>query len=167
MTTGGYTLLEAPLPTQKLVHIHAGAEELGRVYAADLLLQSLDGVRRRRRSRRSAPPTAALGRLDRRRRMPTTWPTWSAAPVEPLDMAVVVKTIAAPGPGGHRLHQRRRQLQRLAASLLPLPGLQHDGRTQLAPTSGAMGYGVPAAVAASLLHPRAHASSTSPATATS
>ena len=32
-------------------------------------------------------------------------------------------------------------------------GLQHHGRTQLAPTSGAMGYGVPAAVAASLLHP--------------
>jgi acetolactate synthase-1/2/3 large subunit len=33
-------------------------------------------------------------------------------------------------------------------------GLQHHGRTQLAPTSGAMGYGVPAAIAASLLHPQ-------------
>jgi acetolactate synthase-1/2/3 large subunit len=33
------------------------------------------------------------------------------------------------------------------------PGLQHHGRTQLAPTSGAMGYGVPAAIAASLLYP--------------
>ena len=33
-------------------------------------------------------------------------------------------------------------------------GLQHHGRTQLAPTSGAMGYGVPAAVAASLLQPQ-------------
>jgi acetolactate synthase-1/2/3 large subunit len=32
-------------------------------------------------------------------------------------------------------------------------GLQHHGRTQLAPTSGAMGYGLPAAVAAALLHP--------------
>ncbi|MDB5819567.1 MAG: thiamine pyrophosphate-binding protein, partial [Rhizobacter sp.] len=40
MTTGGYTLLEAPRPKQKLIHIHAGAEELGRVYAADLMLQS-------------------------------------------------------------------------------------------------------------------------------
>ncbi|MEO5697853.1 MAG: thiamine pyrophosphate-binding protein, partial [Burkholderiaceae bacterium] len=40
MTTGGYTLLRAPRPVQKLVHIHAGAEELGRVYAADLMLQS-------------------------------------------------------------------------------------------------------------------------------
>jgi len=34
-----------------------------------------------------------------------------------------------------------------------LPGLQHFGRTQLAPTSGAMGYGLPAAVAAALLYP--------------
>jgi acetolactate synthase I/II/III large subunit len=34
------------------------------------------------------------------------------------------------------------------------PGLQHHGRTQLAPTSGAMGYGVPAAIAAALLHPQ-------------
>ena len=33
-------------------------------------------------------------------------------------------------------------------------GLQHHGRTQLAPTSGAMGYGVPAAVAAALLYPQ-------------
>ena len=40
MTTGGYTLLKAPRPQQKLVHVHAGAEELGRVYAADLMLQA-------------------------------------------------------------------------------------------------------------------------------
>ena len=33
------------------------------------------------------------------------------------------------------------------------PGLQHHGRTQLAPTSGAMGYGVPTAIAAALLYP--------------
>jgi acetolactate synthase-1/2/3 large subunit len=40
MTTGGYTLLQVPRPTQKLIHVHGGAEELGRVYQADLLLQS-------------------------------------------------------------------------------------------------------------------------------
>ena len=40
MTTGGYTLLQVPRPKQTLVHIHAGAEELGRVYAADLLMQA-------------------------------------------------------------------------------------------------------------------------------
>ncbi|MFX7887188.1 hypothetical protein ABTK21_19965, partial [Acinetobacter baumannii] len=37
MTTGGYTLLQAPRPAQALIHIHAGAEELGRVYTGELL----------------------------------------------------------------------------------------------------------------------------------
>src|SRR5690242_21141449 len=40
MTTGAYTLIEPPRPKQKLVHVHAGAEELGRVYQADLLINS-------------------------------------------------------------------------------------------------------------------------------
>jgi len=40
MTTGAYTLIEPPRPKQKLVHVQAGAEELGRVYQADLLINS-------------------------------------------------------------------------------------------------------------------------------
>ena len=40
MTTGGYTLIQAPRPKQKLVHIHGGAEELNRVYRADLAILS-------------------------------------------------------------------------------------------------------------------------------
>lgn len=40
VTTGGYTLLQAPYPQQKLVHIHAAAEELGRIYQADLMINS-------------------------------------------------------------------------------------------------------------------------------
>lgn len=40
MTTSGYTLLEAPIPRQKLIHIHSDALELGRVYQADLMINS-------------------------------------------------------------------------------------------------------------------------------
>jgi len=40
MTTGAYTLVEPPRPKQKLVHVHAGAEELGRVYQGELLINS-------------------------------------------------------------------------------------------------------------------------------
>ena len=40
ITTAGYTLLEVPVPRQKLVHVHAGAEELGRVYQATLPINS-------------------------------------------------------------------------------------------------------------------------------
>src|SRR5262245_57975120 len=40
MTTGAYTLVEAPLPRQTLVHVHSGAEELGRVYRPSLPINS-------------------------------------------------------------------------------------------------------------------------------
>jgi acetolactate synthase-1/2/3 large subunit len=39
-TTGGYTLFDLPVPQQKLVHVHAGAEELGRVYQATCPINS-------------------------------------------------------------------------------------------------------------------------------
>ena len=157
MTTGGYTLIEAPRPRQKLIHVHAGAEELGRVYAADLLLQSSMACAAKALETLAAPPSVP-------------WAQWSAdvhadysANLEatpapgPLDMAEVVKTmqrllqeagkedaIFTNGAGNysgwlHRYYQ--------------YPGMHLGGRTQLAPTAGAMGYGVPAAVAASLLQP--------------
>jgi acetolactate synthase I/II/III large subunit len=150
MTTGGYTLLQAPRPTQALVHIHAGAEELGRVYAADLMI--------------NAGMSCAAQALETLQPPPSVpWGEWSAQahadyeanlvpqPVSPLDMAEVVKTLSRLMPEGtiftngagnysgwlHRFHR--------------YPALQQHGRTQLAPTSGAMGYGVPAAIAAALL----------------
>ena len=152
MTTSGYTLLEPPRPKQKLAHVHAGPEELGRVYAADLMLLAS-----------MANAGKALETLTAPSQLP--WSEWTAAahadyeanlvpaPVAPLDMAEVVKVMSRLAPDAvytngagnysgwlHRFHQ--------------YPGLQHHGRTQLAPTSGAMGYGVPAAVAASLLCPQ-------------
>jgi len=154
MTTGGYSHLAVPRPAQRLVHLHAGAEELGRVYSADLLINCALSA--------AGPALAAL-------EPPASGPSWGdwaaaahadyeanhvAPAVEPLDMAVVIKTIQrlAPedtvytnGAGNYSawLHRYTRYY-----------GLQHHGRTQLAPTSGAMGYGVPAAVAAALLYPQ-------------
>lgn len=153
MTTGGYTLLQAPRPTQQLIHIHAGAEELGRVYTGELLINASMS--------QAAPALAALA-------PPTdvAWRDWTAAanadyqanlvpaPVAPLDMAEVIRLIDAKLPEGtiftngagnysgwlHRFHR--------------YTGLHRFGKTQLAPTSGAMGYGVPAAVAAALLQDR-------------
>jgi len=151
MTTGGYTLLEAPTPRQPLVHIHAGAEELGRVYQPAIALQctmaaigcALQDV---------DPPTPRSPRAGAQAHADYLANLQSAA-VEPMDLAVVVKTIEAMAPTGaiytngagnyagwlHRFHQ--------------YTGLQREGRTQLAPTAGAMGYGVPAAIAANLLFP--------------
>ena len=153
MTTGGYTLLEAPRPTQKLVHLHAGAEELGRVYAADLMLQ--DSVNHAAKALESltAPPQVA-------------WTTWTAAAaddfaanrvppaVEPLDMAQVVLTLERLVPEDSVFTNGAGNYSGWLHRYLRYRGLQHHGRTQLAPTSGAMGYGVPAAIAASLLYPQ-------------
>ena len=152
MTTGGYELLKAPRPKQKLVHIHAGAEELGRVYAGDLLVNASMAC--------AAPALAAL-------EMPASvnWAAWSAAahadyeanlvpsPVAPLDMTEVVKTIDRHVPADTIFTNGAGNFSGWLHRFHRYAGLRHAGRTQLAPTSGAMGYGVPAAVAAALLEP--------------
>jgi acetolactate synthase-1/2/3 large subunit len=152
MTTGGYTLLEAPRPRQKLVHIHAGAEELGRVYAADLLMQAS-----------MACAAKALETLSPPATLP--WSAWTSSahadyeanlvhtPVEPLDMAAVVKAVQRLAPEDTVYTNGAGNFSGWLHRFGRYPGLRHHGRTQLAPTSGAMGYGVPAAVAAALLQP--------------
>ncbi len=153
MTTGGYTLLQAPRPLQKLVHIHAGAEELGRVYAADLMLQAS-----------MATAALALQGLAAPRGVP--WAAHTAAAradyeanlvapaVEPLDLALVVKTLQRLLPEDTVYTNGAGNFSGWLHRYCRYPGLQHHGRTQLAPTSGAMGYGLPAAVAAALLQPQ-------------
>jgi acetolactate synthase-1/2/3 large subunit len=152
VTTAGYTLLEVPRPRQTLVHLHAGAEELGRVYAADLLLQCSLACAGKALETIAAPPAVA-------------WSAWTQAaaadaarnrrhdPLEPLDLAVVVKTIERLAPEDTVHANGAGNFSGWLHRFLRYPGLQHHGRTQLAPTSGAMGYGLPAAVAASLLQP--------------
>ena len=152
MTTGGYTLLQAPRPAQKLIHVHAGPEELGRVYAADLMLQSAMACAARALEGLAPPPELS-------------WKEWTAQahadyeanheplPVAPMDMAEVVKTIQRLAPEDSVLTNGAGNYSGWLHRYYRYPGMQHGGRTQLAPTSGAMGYGVPAAIAASLLEP--------------
>jgi acetolactate synthase I/II/III large subunit len=153
MTTGGYTLLQAPRPKQKLIHIHAGAEELGRVYHADLMLQSAMACAAKALETLAPPPAVP-------------WNEWTRAAhadyetnhvaqaVEPMDMAVLVKTIQRLAPIDSVLTNGAGNYSGWLHRYYRYPGLQHGGRTQLAPTSGAMGYGVPAAIAAALLQPQ-------------
>ncbi|MCE2661021.1 MAG: thiamine pyrophosphate-binding protein [Rubrivivax sp.] len=153
MTTGGYTLLEAPRPQQTLVHIHAGAEELGRVYAADLMLQCAMAHAGKALETLAAPPSVP-------------WADWAAAAqrdyqdnqqapvVEPMDMAQVVKTLGRLMPDDTVYTNGAGNYSGWLHRYMRHPALQHHGRTQLACTSGAMGYGLPAAVAAALLQPQ-------------
>jgi acetolactate synthase I/II/III large subunit len=152
MTTGGYTLLQAPRPTQKLVHIHSGAEELGRVYAADLLLHAtMDNAAKALES--LAAPNDVVWRTQAEAAHTDYEANHTAPPVAPLDMAVVMKTLAARLPPSTVWTNGAGNFAGWLHRYVRYSGLQHHGRTQLAPTSGAMGYGLPAAVAAALLHP--------------
>jgi len=151
MTTSGYTLLQAPKPTQKLVHIHASAEELNRVYQADLAMLSTMNAAARSLEVLTAPTSLP-------------WEAWTAAAhadyeanMEPqalpgeIDMPAIIgvvnrllpdDTVYTNGAGNfaswvHRFHKHH--------------GLARGLRTQLAPTVGSMGYGVPAGIAANIL----------------
>ena len=153
MTTGGYTLLQAPRPLQKLVHIHPGAEELGRVYAADLLIQAAVPAAARALAALE-PPTA----LRWRERTAAAQADYQAnlvpsAAVEPLDMAEVMKTMQRLAPEDTVYTNGAGNYSGWLHRFVQYPAARLHGRTQLAPTSGAMGYGLPAAVAAALLHP--------------
>jgi acetolactate synthase-1/2/3 large subunit len=153
MTTGGYTLLQAPRPHQKLIHIHAGPEELGRVYAADLMLQSAMACAAKALETLSPPPE--LPWADRTAQAHADYEAnHEPVPVAPLDMAEVIKTIQRLAPEDSVLTNGAGNYSGWLHRFYRYPGLQHFGRSQLAPTSGAMGYGVPAAVAASLLYPQ-------------
>ena len=154
MTTGGYELLVPPKASQQLVHVHAGAEELGRVYAPDLAIQSSMAC--------AAPALAGL-------EPPPSPPRWRAAteaahadyeanleptPVAPMDMAEVIRAIDRCVPDDAIFTNGAGNFSGWLSRFHRYAGLRHVGRNQLAPTSGSMGYGVPAAVAAALLQPR-------------
>ncbi len=148
-TTSGYTLFDIPVPRQTLVHVHAGAEELGRVYAADLPINS------------GMPEiAAALAQLR-----PAATPPWSTETA-----AARADYVAWNAPvhvqGSLQLAEILTNLrQRLPADAILANGagnfsawvhrfIRYRGfKSQLAPTSGAMGYGLPAAIAAKALHP--------------
>jgi acetolactate synthase-1/2/3 large subunit len=152
MTTHGYTLLQAPRSSQKLVHIHAGAEELGRVYTADLMLQSSMACAAKALEALAAPTQvnwagqAASARADYEANL-------VAPAVEPLDMSVLIKGLQKLLPESTVYTNGAGNFSGWLHRYCSHPGLQHHGRTQLAPSSGAMGYGLPAAVGAALLQP--------------
>jgi len=149
MTTGGYALLDIPNPRQRLVHVHPSPDELGSVYRADLPIVSS--------TRRFAE---ALGQLEPA--FEIAWASHTAA----LRAAYgnFLKPISMPGS------VKLADVVRTASELLPEDAFISNGagnyaaflhryfeykayRTQLAPTSGSMGYGLPAAIAAKIAHP--------------
>ena len=151
MTTGGYTLLKAPKTSQKLVHIHGSAEELNRVYQADLAILSTMNAAARSLEVLTAPPTLP-------------WANWTAAAnaayldnLRPqtlpgdIDMPAIVATLKKHLPADAVLTNGAGNFASWMHRFFKHHGLVKGLKTQLAPTVGAMGYGVPAGIAANLL----------------
>jgi acetolactate synthase-1/2/3 large subunit len=153
MTTSGYTLLQVPRPAQKLVHLHAGPEELGRVYAADLMLQSSLACAGKALETLAAPPALPWAEWTAQARAEYL-ANQQATPVTPMDLAAMMKTVQRLAPADTVYTNGAGNFSGWLHRFVQYPGLQHHGRTQLACTSGAMGYGFPAAVAAALLYPQ-------------
>ena len=150
MTSGGYTLLEVPRPQQKLMHIHASAEELNRVYQADLAINATMNAAARSLEVLSAPVTVA-------------WEAWAtdchtdylanlvpqALPGD-IDMPAMVATLQKHLPVDAVLTNGAGNFASWMHRFYRHHGLVKGFKTQLAPTNGAMGYGVPAGIAAAM-----------------
>lgn len=162
MTTSGYTLLEVPKPKQKLIHIHASAEELNRVYAADLAICATMNAAARSLEVLTAPPSVP-------------WADWASqanadyvANIQPqslvgltqdsakglVNMPEVVAALQRHLPENAVLTNGAGNFASWVHRYYQHHGLSKGYKTQLAPTVGAMGYGVPAGVAAAILSKR-------------
>lgn len=148
----GYTTIESPTPSQRLIHVHPDPQELNRVYRAELpMLASMQAF---------AAASASLEPVDS-----SAWKEWraearadyiehSTAPLPHpqltgVDMGAVMThlnavlpddAVISNGAGNYTVWVHRFYRYRHPA-------------TELAPTNGAMGYGLPAAIAAKLHAP--------------
>ena len=151
MTTGGYTLIQAPRPKQKLVHIHGGAEELNRVYRADLAILSTMNAAARSLEVLTAPNelpwaqrTAQIHADYLANLQPQSLPG-------PIDMAAIIGVVNRLLPADAVITNGAGNFASWVHRFHRYHGLARGLKTQLAPTSGAMGYGVPAGIAASIV----------------
>jgi acetolactate synthase I/II/III large subunit len=149
IATRGYTTLEPPRTPQTLVHVHADPEELGRVFQPDLPIVA--------GSAEFLAAARALEPVDGSHR---------AAWVESAHADFLTSLRHERGPGDLDVGDVMEHLrERLPGDAILTNGAGNYTvwchrfysfsryRTQLAPCSGAMGYGIPAAIAAKVVHP--------------
>ncbi|MBC7684113.1 MAG: thiamine pyrophosphate-binding protein [Bdellovibrionales bacterium] len=153
MTTSGYSLLASPVPKQRLVHFHADAEELGSVYQAELMINSgapqacamLAAMAPVDAAAWQASVAAAKAELAAYQEQPPIFKDGQA----PLDLWQVVQQLQAAIPKDAIITNGAGNYASWAHRFYRYGGM----RTQLAPTNGAMGYGVPAGIAAKIVDP--------------
>jgi acetolactate synthase-1/2/3 large subunit len=150
MPSSDYTLMKSPYPDQKLVHVHPDSSELGRVYRPTVAI--------------NASPAAFAAAFAARK--PASKPAWADATAQAHADYLAWSTTPKTGPGAVQMGPIMDYLE----SVLPEDAILTNGAgnyatwvhrfhrfrrfaTQGAPTSGSMGYGTPAAVAAKATFP--------------
>ena len=148
-STQAYSLIEAPVPKQTLVHVYPGAEELGRVYRATLPIHS--GVAAYAAAARQMPAIPS-----------PRWAAWRATAREDfvryqaplsrnsdIDLSCIVAQVRDALPDDAIITNGAGNYAGWVGRFFQF----RDRGTQLAPQGGSMGYGFPAAIAAKLRHP--------------
>ncbi|AUT64008.1 thiamine pyrophosphate-binding protein [Paraburkholderia terrae] len=152
-TSSGYTVFESPTPKQTMIHVHPDPQELGRVYQARLPINA--GLREFALALDGIAPVASQAWQQwttdaRADYVAHSTPPAPSAEIAGVDLAQVVghlsevlpdDAVIANGAGNYTVWVHRYYRYRQPA-------------TELAPTNGAMGYGFPAAIAASLRDPK-------------
>jgi acetolactate synthase-1/2/3 large subunit len=149
ITTSGYTLLAVPTPAQTLIHVHPGAEELGRVYQPTLAINATPGAFLAAIA--AVPLPAAQKRRETLMNARADFEAWQAPHPVPggVDLWNIVQWLGAHLPKDAIVTNGAGNYATWMHRLFRYRGF----RTQLAPYSGAMGYGVPAAIAAKAVCP--------------
>ncbi len=150
MPSSDYTLMKSPYPDQKLVHVHVDANELGRVYRPTLAI--------------NASPAAFVEAFASRK--PQAAPVWASETKQRHADYLAWSTPPKTGPGAVQMGPIMDYLE----GVLPQDAIICNGagnfatwmhrfhrfrryNTQAAPTSGSMGYGLPAGVGAKSVFP--------------
>ncbi|WP_321871604.1 thiamine pyrophosphate-binding protein [Paraburkholderia tropica] len=151
-TSSGYTLIESPSPRQTMVHVHPDAEELGRVFQARLpIVANLHSFALALDNIHPVPSARWLEWTSSARAgyIAHSTPPQTARELDGVDLAQIVAhlnevlpedAVVSNGAGNYTVWVHRFFRYRAPA-------------TELAPTNGAMGYGLPAAIAAKLREP--------------
>ena len=148
MTTAGYTLMKSPKPDQALVHVFPAGEEIGRVFEPEIALVSdMESFCLSAAEWDPVAPDAFSDHLSKLRKAYLAYTDPASVPDDPLapyfaHLANVLPSNAIMTNGAGNYAGWLHRFYRFRA-----PG------SQLAPTSGSMGYGLPAAVGAAVTAP--------------
>ncbi|WBU60836.1 thiamine pyrophosphate-binding protein [Paracoccus albus] len=145
MTTDGYTLLDVPVPRQKLIHVHGSDREIGKIYQPAL------GIHAGPNAFAAALSPVAGQWADWRAKARADWNDSLSVPPQPspVDMAAVIAHLREVLPDDVILTNGAGNF-----TVWPNKFFPFGPRARLlAPQSGAMGYGLPAAIAAQVAHP--------------